>query len=196
MRLIGMTGRSGCGKSTVAAVAESLGILVLDCDGIYREITSRPSPCLSAIRDTFGEETVKDGALYRPALREKVFHSTRQMTKLNEITARYMTQEILYRLQKTNAEIAILDAPTLFEIGMQALCNDLLCITASDEDCINRIMSRDGISYEDAILRLRAQRPTSFFVENCNLRLHNDGDLQTFRASAYALLSAITKGEI
>ena len=196
MRLIGMTGRSGCGKSTVSAVAESLGILVLDCDGIYREMTSRPSDCLRAIRETFGDETVKDGALYRPALREKVFRDSGEMAKLNEITSRYMTQEILSRLQSANAEIAILDAPTLFESGMQSVCNDLLCITAPEEACIHRIMLRDQISREDALLRLRSQRPESFFIENCNLHLHNDGDLETFRASAHALLSAIKKGEI
>ena len=196
MRLIGMTGRSGCGKSTVSTVAESLGILVLDCDGIYREMTSRPSDCLRAIRETFGDETVKDGALYRPALREKVFCDPGEMAKLNEITSRYMTQEILSRLQGASAEIAILDAPTLFESGMQSMCNDLLCITAPEEACIQRIMLRDQISREDALLRLRSQRPDSFFTENCNLHLHNDGDLEAFCSAAHALLSAIQKGEI
>lgn len=196
MRLIGMTGRSGCGKSTVGDVAASMGILVLDCDAIYRELTSRPSPCLAAIRDTFGEETVRDGVLYRPALREKVFRDPAQMAKLNHITARYMTDEILFRLQQSPAEIAILDAPTLFESGLQSICNDLLCITAPEETVIDRIMARDGISYDAAKLRLDAQRPTSFFIENCNLHLHNDGDLESFRASARTLLSAIKKGEI
>ncbi len=196
MRLIGMTGRSGCGKSTVSAVARELGILVLDCDAIYREITSRPSSCLSAIRETFGEETIKDGALYRPALREKVFRNPAEMAKLNKITARYMTEELTERLQNANTSVVILDAPTLFESGLQTICQDLLCITAPDEACISRIMSRDGISYSDAKLRLDAQRPTSFFLENCNLHLRNDRDLQTFRASAHNLLSAIQKGEI
>lgn len=196
MRLIGMTGRSGCGKSTVSAVAESMGILVLDCDGIYREMTSRPSDCLRAIQETFGGETVRDGALYRPALREKVFRDPGEMARLNEITARYMTAEIDSRLQNTTAEIAILDAPTLFESGMQSVCDDLLCVTAPEESCIRRIMLRDCISREDALLRLNSQRSESFFIENCNFHLHNDGDIETFRSSAHTLLSAIKKGEI
>ncbi len=196
MRLIGMTGRSGCGKSTVGDVACSLRIPVLDCDAIYREITSHPSDCLSTIRDTFGEDTVRDGMLYRPALREKVFRDPAQLAKLNEITARYMTAEIHHRLQNIQASIVILDAPTLFESGLQSICHDLLCVTAPDEACILRIMDRDHLSREDAEIRLAAQHPTAFFVDNCKLRLHNDCDEITFRQRAHALLSSIQKGEI
>jgi dephospho-CoA kinase len=125
-----------------------------------------------------------------------VFHDPAQMAKLNEITARFMTEEIRSRLQEASAEIAILDAPTLFESGMQTICDDLLCITAPEEACIQRIMLRDHISEEDAALRLNSQRPESFFIENCNLHLHNDGDLRSFRSFACVLLTAIKKGEI
>lgn len=73
MRLIGLTGRSGCGKTTVGELAKTMGFLVMDCDAIYKEITSRPGACLDAIRNTFGFETVREGKLYIPPCVRRCF---------------------------------------------------------------------------------------------------------------------------
>lgn len=196
MRLIGMTGRSGSGKSTVGSVALELGIPVLDCDAIYRELTSRPTELLYAIRDTFGDETVRDGALYRPALREKVFADQRELEKLNSLTARFMTCELKERLSLICAPLVILDAPTLFESGLDAICDCLLCVTASDDACIHRIELRDGIDYEAASLRLANQHSKIFFEDRCDIILYNDGERDSFRQEAFAVLTKLQRGEI
>ncbi len=195
MRLIGLTGKSGSGKSTLCVCARSLGIPVLDCDAIYRELTDAPSDCLEAIRNTFGEQTVRDGALYRPALREMVYHNEAAMEQLNAITATYMKTEVFARLSELDAPLAILDAPTLFACGMDACCDVLLCVIAPEQDCVRRICKRDGISEQQAKLRLRQQPSDDFLIENCDLVLYNEGSQELFEADALALLNALRKGE-
>lgn len=196
MRLIGLTGRSGSGKSTVGAVAASMGFLVLDCDRIYAEITSRPTPCLEAIRDTFGEETVKEGKLCRPALREKVFSDPAAMAKLNALTARYMGEEISLRLDASTASVALLDAPTLFQSGLDGICDYIIVVVASEEECVRRIVSRDGISPEDALRRLAQQPSADFYRAHCNVCLENTDTEETFREKAEMLLKQLQKGEL
>ncbi|MBR5263639.1 MAG: dephospho-CoA kinase [Clostridia bacterium] len=196
MRLIGLTGRSGCGKTTVGELAREKGFLVLDCDAIYKEITSSPGACLDAIRDTFGAETVCDGKLYRPALREKVFSDPLEMEKLNALTARYMGEEIRSRLANATEAQVLLDAPTLFQSGMDKKCDLIIGVLASDEDCIRRITARDGISAADAARRLAQQPSEEFYKKNCHVCLENRTDPVTFRRQAEQLLASLQKGEL
>ena len=196
MRLIGLTGRSGCGKTTVGELAREKGFLVLDCDAIYKEITSRPGACLDAVRDTFGAETVCDGKLYRPALREKVFSDPCEMEKLNALTARFMGEEIRSRLTNASGAPVLLDAPTLFQSGMDKKCDFIIGVLASDEDCIRRITARDGISAADAARRLAQQPSEDFYKKNCHVCLQNREDPETFLHQAEQLLVSLKKGEL
>lgn len=196
MRLIGLTGRSGSGKTTVGSLAASMGFLVLDCDRIYAELTSRPTPCLEAIRNTFGNETVKDGKLFRPALREKVFSDPDAMKKLNALTALYMGEEITLRLEASQANLAILDAPTLFQSGLDGICDLVIGVIAPEEESVRRIVSRDGISAEEAKRRLAQQPSADFYREQCTLCLENHQSEEQFRKQAEVLLTRLQKGEL
>jgi len=196
MLLIGLTGRSGSGKTTATEAAKALGYLVLDCDRIYAEITSSATPCLKAIGETFGKETIKDGKLYRPALREKVFSDPEAMTKLNALTARFMGEEIRSRIASSSANFVLLDAPTLFQSGLDSVCDLVIGVIAPEEDCISRIVSRDGISEEDARCRLAQQPSAEFFRANCKACLENTASREELYQKAYDLFSAIRKGEL
>lgn len=196
MRLIGLTGRSGCGKTTVGQIAQSMGFPVLDCDEIYREMTSSPSPLLKAIEQTFGIDTVRDGSLYRPALRQKVFSDPRALQELNSLTAQYMRPEIVARLEKIDASIVLLDAPTLFQSGLDAACDLILCVIASDEVCVERIMKRDGIDETSAKKRLANQYPNEFYIEHCDLIIYNENDRNAFVKDVYAVLQALAEEQI
>ncbi len=196
MRLIGLTGRSGCGKTTVGQIAQSMGVPVLDCDDIYREMTSSPSPLLNAIKQTFGTDTVRDGALYRPALRQKVFSDPHALRELNSLTALYMRPEIDARLAKLDAPIVFLDAPTLFQSGLDAACDLVLCVISSDEICVDRIMKRDGIDEISAKKRLANQYPNEFFIEHCDLIIYNENDRDAFTKHVYAVLQNLAVEQI
>jgi len=194
MRLIGLTGRSGCGKSTVGAVARKMEIPVLDCDEIYRQMTSAPSACLREIAQTLGKETVRDGALYRPVLRQIVFSDPDALHALNEITAKHMRPEIENRLAELDAPIALLDAPTLFQSGLHENCDLILGVISSDEQCISRIVKRDGIDRSAAQKRLEQQYTNEFFVEHCDIVLYNENDRETFQKDAEAFLNMLLSG--
>lgn len=187
-RLIGLTGRSGAGKSTAGDSALALGIPVLDCDGIYRRLTSSPTDCLRAIGETFGEEAIRGETLNRPFLREKVFSDRGELEKLNRITAKYMERELLRLLREDaalrGAPMVILDAPTLFESGLDALCDRILCVTAPEADCVRRICRRDGIGEAAAYARLKQQRSDDFFASHCDVILRNEGTAEDFRSAA------------
>ena len=195
MRLIGLTGRSGCGKTTVGQIARSMGIPVLDCDEIYREMTSSPSPCLHAIANAFGDETVRDGALYRPALRQKVFFDPNALQELNSITAQYMRPEIDSRIAEIDASIVLLDAPTLFQSGLDTACDLILCVIASDEVCIERIMKRDNIDDVSAKNRLENQYSNEFFIEHCDLVIYNENDRDVLCKDVYAVLHTLLENK-
>lgn len=196
MRLIGLTGRSGSGKTTASEAAKELGYLVLDCDCVYAEITSHMTPCLLAIRETFGDDTVKDGKLYRPALREKVFSDSSAMAKLNALTARYVGEEIRVRAGDSAAEYVLLDAPTLFQSGLDPICDLIVAVVAPEEDCISRIISRDGISAAEAQRRLAWQPSVEFFRDRCYVCLENNGSREELYQKAMETFSAIQKGAL
>ncbi len=168
-RLIGLTGRSGAGKSTAGAFARALGLPVLDCDAVYRELTSSPSDCLAAIGEVFGARAVTGGRLNRPFVRERVFSDADALRALNRLTARYMTRELFRRVKGCGAKAVLLDAPTLFETRLDAVCDRVLAVDAPEDVCVERICARDGISPDDARKRLSKQFGRDFFRERCEI---------------------------
>ncbi len=188
-RLIGLTGRSGAGKSTAGAFARELGMPVLDCDAVYRELTSSPSECLAAIGEAFGEEAVSGGRLNRPFVRETVFSDPAAMRVLHRLTARYMTRELFRRVREFHPAVkaVLLDAPTLFESGLDAVCDRILAVDAPEDVCVERICGRDGISPDDARKRLSWQHGRDFFREHCEM-LDGSGTRERLQAQVRAAL--------
>ncbi|MCH5184212.1 MAG: threonylcarbamoyl-AMP synthase [Oscillospiraceae bacterium] len=197
-RLIGLTGRSGTGKSTAGNCAREMGIPVLDCDELYRQMTASPTACLRAIGETFGEEAVRGGTLNRPFLRGTVFSDREAMEKLNRITAIYMEKELfrLFREEETlrNVPMVLLDAPTLFESGLNVLCDRILCVIAPEERAIERICRRDGIDETAARARLEQQKEDRFFASHCDILLRNDGTPEDFREDVREALERLRRG--
>ena len=197
-RVIGLTGRSGAGKSTAGDCARDMGIPVVDCDKLYRQMTSAPTDCLRAIGETFGEEAVRGGTLNRPFLRERVFSDREEMEKLNRITAQYMEKELFRLLWEGDAfreaTMVLLDAPTLFESGLNVLCDRILCVTAPEEVSVERICRRDGIDETAARARLAQQYDDAFFTSHCDVVLHNDKTPMAFREDVLEALERLRQG--
>lgn len=197
-RLIGLTGRSGAGKSTAGDCARSMGIPVLDCDELYRKMTSAPTDCLRAIGDTFGEEAIRGGRLNRPFLRSVVFSDREALEKLNRITAQYMEKELFLLLREDAAfrstDMVLLDAPTLFESGLNVLCDRILCVTAPEALAVERIRLRDGIDEDAARARLAQQHDDAFFDAHCDVMLRNDKTPEDFRKDVCEALERLRQG--
>ncbi len=176
--IIGITGGTGCGKTTALKAIKALGGTVLDCDAIYHRLLKTDKALLAAIESRF-PDTVVNGRLQRKALGEIVFSDEGALKELNRITHGAVKKEILRLLPKDNSLVAI-DAIGLFEGGLAALCKLTVAITAPRESRIQRLMLRDNISKEYACNRIEAQRTNEEFSALCDYTLVNDGNAEDF----------------
>ena len=182
MTLIGITGGSGCGKTTALTQFKKRGALVLDCDKVYHELLQADTVLIAELSKAF-PGTVKEGKLDRKRLAEIVFQDRKKLQLLNEISHRRIDKEIRHRLTDwamQGGTLAVIDAIELIGSGLSEKCDFTIAVTASDEARIARIMTRDGISREQAELRIQAQKPNSYFEEHCDIAVQNDGDQKSF----------------
>jgi len=176
--IIGITGGSGCGKTTLLNHIRNAGGLVLDCDAIYHELLVSDNALLSAIDERF-PGTVKNGILDRKKLGSIVFADKEALLDLNRITHGAVRQEVLHRLA-AGPRLAAIDAIGLFEGGLAELCDVTVAVTAPEEQRIRRLMIRDGISEEYARSRIAAQKSQEWFRAHCDRTLDNSDDFQSF----------------
>ena len=176
--IIGITGGTGCGKTTLLNFIRDAGGLVLDCDAIYHELLQRDKEMLAAIEARF-PGTVENGLLQRKKLGAIVFADENALLDLNRITHSAVKKEVLRRLE-TAPELSAIDAIGLFEGGLAELCDRTVAVTAPEEVRIKRLMDRDGISEEYARSRIRAQHDADWFRERCDHILENNTDIQSY----------------
>ena len=184
--ILGITGGTGCGKTTLLNALEQAGVLVLDCDAVYHRLLQTDDGLLHSIEARF-PGTVENGQLQRKNLGSIVFSDPAALEDLNRITHGAVKTEVLRQLQAHTGHAAI-DAIGLFEGGLAPLCDVTVAVTAPEEDRIRRLMARDGISREYAASRISAQHPESWFRDHCDHTLVNNGTLEAFQAKCLAFL--------
>ena len=187
--ILGITGGTGCGKTTLLKEIENRGGLVLDCDAVYHELLTRDTALLDAIEARF-PGVVVDKKLERKRLGAIVFADEAALLDLNAITHGAIRAEILRRLEQ-KPELAAIDAIALFEGGLAELCDTTVAVCAPWEARVERLMKRDGITREYAQNRIRAQKREDFFRERCDHTLENDGTAEEFRRKCAGFLDGI-----
>lgn len=185
--IIGITGGSGCGKTTLLNLIAEKGGLILDCDAIYHELLRTDTAMLSAIDARF-PGVLEDGQLNRKKLGTIVFADTQALLDLNAITHAAVKREVLRRLE-SGPKLAAIDAIALFEGGLAELCNVTVAVTAPVEDRVARLMKRDGISEDYARSRIAAQHEDGWFREKCGYILENNSNLDAFATKCLAFLA-------
>ena len=176
--IFGIPGGTGCGKTTALQAIRELGGIIIDCDAVYHVLLQTDKKMLAAIENRF-PGTVIDGQLDRKKLGPIVFSDDQALLDLNAITHKAVKEKVIHILG-INRKLAAIDAIELFDGGLADLCDVTVAITAPEEDRIQRLLARDGISYEHAALRIRAQKPESYFRENCDYILENTGSREDF----------------
>ena len=184
--IIGITGGTGCGNTTLLSCMEEKGGLILDCDEIYHRLLTEDKNLLLSIEGRF-PGVVENGVLQRKKLGNIVFADEKALRDLNAITHAAVKKEVL-RLLENAPKLAAIDAIALFEGGLAELCHVTVAITAPEEDRVRRLMARDGISEEYARKRIAAQRSNADFSALCSHTLENNGDICAFRAKCLAFL--------
>ena len=178
--VIGITGGTGCGKTTALEAIEALGGEVIDCDQVYHRLLESDPRLLSRIESRF-PGTVENGQLQRKKLGSIVFADEKALLDLNKITHSAVKEAVMKILPPAPSLVAI-DAIGLFEGDLARLCNATVAITAPKEARIARLMIREGISREYAEQRIEAQKSDAYFASVCDHTLENSGSRDQFRA--------------
>ena len=187
--ILGITGGTGCGKTTLLNCIAEQGGLILDCDAIYHELLRTDPTLLSAIGARF-PGTVENGVLQRKKLGNLVFSDDKALSDLNAITHGAVKTEVLRRLEG-KPFLAAIDAIGLFEGELAELCDVTVAVTAPEEDRIRRLMVRDNISREYAKSRIDAQKTADWFRKKCDFCLNNDGTREDFQKCCLAFLQRL-----
>ena len=192
MKVIGITGRSGCGKSSATKFLAQQGYPCIDADQVAREVLLPGSPCLAALQAHFGadivDETRADRAFATP-------EGTRILTELTQPEILRRIETDLQRAQETGAELAFVDGAVIVGSPFEARCDELVLITAPYEVSVQRICARDGIAPEMARRRLDAQTPLEQLRAAATVEIVNDGTPQQLQRRIRDLLQALRKEE-
>ena len=185
MKIIGITGNSGSGKSTISKlIRKNYEAKIIDADKIAKEMTKNNGEYLQAIRQAFGNDVIKNNELDRKKLADIVFLNRTEKEKLDSLTFEYVVEKIKKELeanQNLDYQYIILDVPLLFESKLDKLCDYTIGVIAPKTEKIKRICKRDKLSKEKALQRLNSQPNDEFFTKNCNTVINNENKEETIK---------------
>jgi dephospho-CoA kinase len=160
MKIIGLTGGIGSGKSTVAQLLAKLGAVILEADKMGHEVL-QSTAVKQEIVSAFGEEVLApDGAIDRKKISSKVFGNPEALSTLNNIVHPRMYEKTVSKFdeyRRLGAEVVVLDAPLLIEAGITSLVDEIWVTYAPEATVLERIRTRSGLSSEETLARIRAQ---------------------------------------
>lgn len=176
-KIIGLTGQTGAGKTTVAKLFEENGFTIIDADQISRQVTAAGSACLDEIAAEFGNDLIlANGELDRRALGDIVFRDPKKLHRLEAITYPRITQAMEHQITVTAREgqkWILLDAPTLYESGANQFCDVVVGVTAPETVRKKRIMARDHLSESSAAARIQAQHDEEYYRSKVDYLIDN-----------------------
>ena len=197
IKIIGLTGQTGAGKSSVSRIIRSQGIEVIDCDQVSRDVVAGQKPLLLDLALEFSIAILNaDGTLNRKKLGGIVFNNKEKLSRLNEIIFPYILYEIDERIKdmaKKGMPLVVLDAPTLFESGANRICDYIISVIAPKALRLNRIMIRDHLSDDEARRRMAAQPDDEFYTSRSQYVIINDADPHDLHVKTLELLETLRR---
>ena len=193
MKVIGITGGIGSGKSTVSDIIKKNNFPVIDCDEISRELTQNDDAVLSEISRCFGASVFDDnGNLLRQDLANIVFSDSSKKESLEDIVVTRIfeiVQDDLSKHRSLGTKLVFIDAPLLIETGLNRLCDVCVLVTADIETRINRVEKRDGISRDRVLERISNQMPESEKKAVADELIDNSGSIEYLNNSVERLIN-------
>lgn len=195
--VIGLTGQTGAGKSTVRKLLKAKGAAVIDADFVAHEVADNNLSCLTDIVEHFSCMVLDEkGKLNRRALGRIVFSDRKKLALLNKIMFPYIVSTIKGQVtayEQAGAQIIVIDGATLIESGCAKMCSVLVSVTADEETRLTRIIHRDGISKRDAVRRVSAQNPEEFYIKASDYVIKNNGTPGDLERAAEKVLDEIER---
>lgn len=179
MKIIGITGSSGAGKTTVCTLLEEkYNAEIIEADKVAKKLSRKGTMYFNSIVDTFGNSIVnKEGELNRKKLADIIFEDESKREELNKLTFMYIVEEIKKNINKLGKkQIIVIDAPLLYESRLNEICDFVIAVVSERNKQITRITIRDGVSQEEAERRLNAQNTNEFYIDNAEYVLYNNDD--------------------
>ena len=191
MRIWGLTGNIGAGKSTVARLLAARGVPVIDADQIAREVVQPGRPALKEIAQRFPFAIAPDGTLDRKLLAARVFHDPAEREALNRIVHPRIAEEASARmgaLAGAGHPVAVYEAALIVENGLHRGLDGLIVVTAPEQALLARLRQRDAMTDEEARARLAAQLPAADKARHATFVIDNSGSEQALAAQVDRLL--------
>ena len=188
--IIGLTGQSGAGKSTVAFVFENEGFYIIDADKISKEVTSRKE-VVSKLSENFDDILFEDKTLNKRKLAKIVFSDKKELEKMNNILFPLIEKEIVSIVDNSKNTYILLDAPQLFESGMNIQCDNIVSVVANKEKLLERIVQRDSITVDEAKKRLNSQYTREFFEKNSDFVIYNNSGVKDLIDKTQRVITSI-----
>ncbi len=179
-RIIGLTGGISTGKTTVSHYLSTVcHIRVLDADNYAREAVKKNSPILQEIKQRYGSEICfKNGELNRKKLGNVIFNSLRERTWLESKIHPYVRHKFKQEISQDKGRIIVLDIPLLFESKLTHLVTEIWVVSCSYKQQLQRLMSRNDLTEQEAISRIKSQLPLEEKIQKADLVLDNSSTLE------------------
>jgi len=183
MKIIGITGSSGAGKSTVCdIIQEKYDVCIINADQIAKDLSQKGSSYVEGIANIFGKTILtKDGELNRKKLADLIYHDDQKRRMLNGYTFNHITKKIKEILETAEKKIVVIDAPLLFEAELDKICDYKVAIISQKDLQVERICKRDGITKEVAEKRISIQQDNDFFRARCDYVIENNDRMEDIK---------------
>ncbi len=189
--IIGLIGMSGAGKSTVCRIFADNGYNVIDCDISAREVVQIGYQSLAELHDQLSPDVIaEDGTLDRRKTAELIFNDADKRMTFNRIIYPYISCNVMEKIKASDCDV-LLDAPTLYEAGLEGICDDIVSVCADTDICVERIMQRDGITRELAAARLGSQHDIGWYREHSAHCIINNGGKEELFSAAESVIKAL-----
>ena len=194
--LLGLTGGIATGKSTVSKILRDMGIAVICADTLAHRVIEKGTPVAKKIIKTFGKEILlSTGEIDRGKLGEIVFAKTKLRKILEALVHPAVKKQMLAEAKtykNAGHSLIVFDVPLLFESGWDSLCDQVICVYASQAQQIERLQKRNGIPAHQARLRLKAQMPLLEKCRRSDYVIKNNKDLNQLKKQVSELLHKLT----
>ena len=193
--IIGLTGGSGAGKGEAAKVLAMLSSEIICADSVAHQVILKGKPAHQRIVDAFGDVVDDQGEIDRRKLREIVFANKAQLKLLEDCVQDFIIAEIL-SIAASLGEFVVIDAPLLFQSGLDKICDVTLGIFAPLDVRIQRICERDGLTRHEAMMRINNQMTDLELEELVEYKINNDGTLEELDEKIHNFYDAIFAGSV
>lgn len=175
--ILGITGRSGTGKTYICKIFEENSFFVIDADLVYKKLLDKKTQCFFDIVNHFSDNILDNNyCINRKKLSSIVFNDEKELKILNEITHKYIIKDIKKIIFNNKNKKIIIDAPLLFESGLNNICDKTICVISDYENIKKRLKIRDNITEQEVLNRINNQKNNEFLLKNTNYCIINNDD--------------------